>query len=57
MHVMTPQLLFEIAAIPGIPRELTDSAMSKKMDFGPCEEVQAAKATVWKILRTLEFRY
>ena len=54
---MTPQLLFEIAAIPGIPRELTDSAMSKKMDFGPCEEVQAAKATVWKILRTLEFRY
>ena len=54
MHVMTPQLLFEIAAIP---RELTDSAMSKKMDFGPCEEVQAAKATVWKILRTLEFRY
>ena len=27
MHVMTPQLLFEIAAIP---RELTDPAMSKK---------------------------
>jgi hypothetical protein len=26
MHVMTPQLLFEIAAIP---RELTDPAMSK----------------------------
>ncbi len=46
-------LLFEIAAIS---RELTDPA-SQKNGFGPCEEVQAAKATVWKILRTLEFRY